>query len=67
MQKVMDEISNSKFNITTIDNKSIIQENLLHNELPPTLGELSFEHYSDFLQSRRKLMAEKIKKYYYNL
>jgi len=67
MQKVVDEISYGKFNISTIDNVSLIQNNLLQNELPSNLSELSFEDYSDFLQNRRKLMAEKIKSYYYNL
>lgn len=67
MLKVKEEIATGKFNISTIDDVSLIEKNLIQNELPANLEELTFEDYSEFLKRRRKLMAEKIKRYYYNL
>lgn len=67
MQKVKEEIVAGKINITTIDDIELLQSNLMQNELPENLGNMSFEDYNDFLVNRRRLMANKIKKYYFNL
>lgn len=67
MQKVKEEIVAGKINITTIDDIELLQSNLTQNELPENLDKMSFENYNDFLINRRRLMANKIKKYYFNL
>lgn len=50
--------------ITNIDE---LRENLKANCIPFEACNMSHSDYSRFLEERRKLMAEKIKKYYYSL
>jgi len=51
-------------NITDIE---ILKENLRVNCIPENIAEMDAGHYEDFLKERRKLMAKKIKDYYYSL
>jgi hypothetical protein len=44
-----------------------LKENLKANCIPESIFDMTVEHYSDFLEERRKLMAEKMKKYYFSL
>ena len=41
--------------------------NLETNCVPVEVIEMDFNSYDTFLEKRRKMMAEKIKKYYYSL
>ena len=50
--------------ITSVDE---LRENLKANCIPFDVCNMSHSDYSLFLEQRRKLMAEKIKKYYYSL
>lgn len=50
--------------ITNIDE---LRDNLRANCIPFEVCNMSHSDYSQFLEERRKLMAEKIKKYYYSL
>lgn len=50
-----------------IDDKTLLLENLTHNCIPETVLEMNHNHYEEFLLERRKLMAARIKKYYYSL
>jgi len=45
------------------DFKSII-DNLKQNSIPLNIFEMTMEDYQNFLNIRRTLMAEKMKKYY---
>lgn len=42
-------------------------DNLKMNCVPAKIMEMTIENYNDFLNSRRKLMALKIKDYYFGL
>jgi hypothetical protein len=51
-------------NITDID---LLKENLRANCIPENIAEMDMADYEVFLTERRKLMANKIKDYYYSL
>jgi len=51
-------------NIIDID---ILKENLKENCIPENIVSMSAENYDDFLLERRKLMAKKIKEFYFEL
>ena len=44
-----------------------LHENLKENCIPQSIFTMTIEDYDEFLVERRKLMAEKIKNYYYSL
>ena len=46
---------------------SDLRENLNENCIPQDIFEMTIENYNEFLDARRKLMAKKIKEYYYSL
>lgn len=50
--------------ITDLDQ---IKENFAMHCIPEGMENKTIEHYEEFLQERRKLMANKIKKYYWKL
>jgi len=45
----------------------LLKENLSINCIPENIVNMDASHYEDFLLERRKLMAKKIKNYYYSL
>lgn len=51
-------------NISDLDS---LKENEKTNCIPDTIVSMNAEHYDEFLQSRRLMMAKKIKTYYYSL
>ena len=53
--------------IGTILNEDILFKNIETNCIPASILEMKACDYEKFLQERRKLMAEKIKKYYYSI
>lgn len=50
-----------------IDNIQDFEKNIKDNCISNNIHELTAEHYQEFLINRRKMMAEKIKKYYQSL
>lgn len=50
-----------------IDNKDALLRNMNMNCIPLDIVSMDFSHYDEFLFERRKLMAAKIKDYYYSL
>ena len=44
-----------------------LSENFEMNCVPGELGEMEIDNYEEFLNQRRKLMADKIKNYYFSL
>lgn len=50
-----------------ITDMETLKENMKQNCIPESVFNMSIESYHDFLDQRRKLMAEKIEKYYKNL
>ncbi|RCW91299.1 GmrSD restriction endonuclease domain-containing protein [Winogradskyella arenosi] len=65
--KVATQIEDGVFDISTLDSKIGLEENLLLNDIPKTLHKATHLDYNDFLVERRKLMAAKIKTYYEQL
>jgi hypothetical protein len=50
-----------------ITEQEVLKENLKENCIPENILSFSVENYDEFLLERRKLMAKKIKEYYYKL
>ncbi len=50
--------------ISTLDE---LHENLKSNCVPESIFTMTLDHYDEFLKERRKLMAEKMKEYYFSL
>ena len=50
-----------------ISDKALLKEYLSINCIPENIVSMDATHYEDFLLERRKLMAKKIKDYYYSL
>ena len=67
LAKVMEQIDANVFDISTIDSKKALEENLQLNDVPNRLFTATHTDYNDFLTERRKLMAVKIKDYYEQL
>lgn len=51
----------------TITDLEKLKENLAVNCIPFSIVDMNYENYEEFLSERRKMMAEKIKNYYYSL
>lgn len=50
-----------------ISDSESLRKNLSLNCIPENITEMDYSHYDEFLVARRKLMAEKIRAYYYSL
>lgn len=50
-----------------IVDRDILLENLKENCVPEKFAEMDIQNYSTFLEERRKLMAQKIRKFYEGL
>ena len=50
-----------------ITDREMLLLNLQQNCIPETITQMEHEDYESFLNERRKLMAQKIRKYYYSL
>jgi hypothetical protein len=50
-----------------INDKEKLLENLAANSIPENIVTMDYKHYEEFLLERRKLMAKKMKEYYYSL
>ena len=50
-----------------IVDEDILRKNLEQNCIPASITDMDCSNYEDFLVIRRKLMAQKIKAYYYSL
>ncbi len=55
------------FLIFPITDEKSFMENLKQNCIPELILNSDFEQYENFLKERRKLMALKIKEYYFSL
>ncbi|SET00477.1 GmrSD restriction endonuclease domain-containing protein [Anaerobranca gottschalkii] len=64
---IKEDITNQKFSITGIENLEELKENMKENCIPESIFEMEVGDYEQFLNERRKLMAQKIKKYYFSL
>lgn len=67
MSLVRDQIEEKQPNICGIIDDEKLQVNLVRNCIPGEFEYYESENYHTFLEQRRKLMAEKIKNFYYSL
>ena len=67
MTEVIKQTKDGKMKYGGIADEKILAENLKQNCIPSGFEEMEFGNYEDFLKERRKLMAKKIKDYYFNL
>ena len=64
---IMEQISSGNLHLSGINNLDDLKSNLESNCVPFEIVEMGIDSYQDFLSKRRKLMADKIKNYYFGL
>jgi hypothetical protein len=64
---VITQIQENNKQVSGLSTHQELLENLKMNAVPSDIMEMSIDDYNDFLTSRRKLMATKIKEYYHLL
>ncbi len=67
MQILREQMLDNDRQISGLSNESDLVDNLRMNAVPTNFDQFSIEEYDDFLVERRKLMAKKIRDYYYSL
>ena len=65
--EVLEQCHSGELKYGAISNKEELSKNLKENCIPESVFTMTIENYQDFLNERRKLMAKKIKEYYYSL
>ncbi len=64
---IMEQISSGNLHLSGINNLDDLKSNLESNCVPFEIVDMGIDSYQDFLSKRRKLMAYKIKNYYFSL
>lgn len=64
---VCDQCDSQEMKFGNISELSLLKENLSLNCIPEDILTMDASHYEDFLLERRKLMAKKIKAFYFSL
>jgi len=64
---VKKQIQEDNRKVSGISTEQELLENLRMNCIPPEIMEMNIDDYQDFLVKRRKLMAAKMKNYYFSL
>ncbi|HBO99757.1 MAG: hypothetical protein UU48_C0009G0020 [Candidatus Uhrbacteria bacterium GW2011_GWF2_41_16] len=67
MGEVREQTNGGKLTYGGITDEKALRENLKQNCIPHSFEEMDVSHYENFLKERRKLMAKKIKDYYFGL
>ena len=67
MKKVFDQCQTKKPIYGGIVDEVELHRNLEQNCIPAGFEEMEISDYNNFLEMRRKLMAEKIRNYYFSL
>ena len=67
MQKVKEQCETKTTKYGEIQDINTLITNLNDNCIPPRIFEMDYNHYEEFLSARRKLMAEKIRAFYFSL
>lgn len=67
MKKVFDQCQTKKPIYGGIVDEVELRKNLKQNCIPVGFEEMDIADYTNFLEMRRKLMAEKIRNYYFSL
>jgi hypothetical protein len=64
---IMEQIISGNLHLSGINNMDDLKANLASNCVPYEIVDMGIDNYQDFLSKRRKLMADKIKNYYFGL
>lgn len=64
---IFDQCDSKEMKYGNISDITLLKENLSANCIPECIVSMDATHYEDFLLERRKLMAKKIKDYYFSL
>lgn len=64
---IIEQISSGNLHLSGINNMDDLKANLESNCVPFEIANMGIDNYQDFLDKRRKLMADKIKNYYFSL
>jgi hypothetical protein len=64
---IMEQIRSGNLHLSGINNLDDLKSNLESNCVPYEIVDMGIDSYQDFLSKRRKLMADKIKNYYFSL
>lgn len=65
--EVLEQCDTGELKYGAIASRNDLSKNLIENCIPETIFTMTLESYEYFLVERRKLMAQKIKEYYYSL
>lgn len=65
--KALAQCQTGEFVCGSIKDKEELKRNLQMNCIPEDIFEMDYTRYNEFLEKRRTLMADKIKRYYYSL
>lgn len=65
--EVLEQCRGGNLKYGAITNEHDLFENLRQNSIPETIFSMNIDDYEHFLNERRKLMAQKIKEYYFSL
>lgn len=66
-KNAIEACENGKTLYGNIADTATLRQNLQENCIPKSIVDMDYSNYTDFLASRRKLMAKKIQNYYKNL
>lgn len=67
MAEVIKQTQGKKLKYGGITDRDTLAENLRQSCIPAGFENMAIDDYDDFLKARRKLMADKIKEYYFSL
>ena len=65
--ELIEQCNNGEIKYGGINNIDELNNNLNENCIPREVFNMNIDNYNEFLELRRRLMAEKIKEYYYKL
>jgi hypothetical protein len=66
-KNIIDGISSSNPNLSGISHMEDLEKNLAINSIPLDILNMNIENYEEFLVLRRRMMADKMKEYYFAL
>lgn len=66
-QEILEQCQTGNLKYGGIKDEAKLRENLAQNCIPDSIFNMDIDNYFDFLVQRKKLMAKKIKDYYFNL
>jgi hypothetical protein len=67
LTELKEQCVNGNLKYSGINDPEMLTENFKQNCIPESIFSMRIENYNEFLEQRRKLMARKIKEYYFSL